>query len=80
MSAGTGPGSGAGGPAAGLPPLEYSDCFLDSPQFREIISLYEHEVGENSKLVKQLVSACNSMIQKAEGKQLALFLTVFHVR
>ena len=60
-----GPGSGA---AAGLPPLEYSDCFLDSPQFRDIISLYEHEVGENSKLVKQLVSACTSMIQKAEGE------------
>ena len=34
--------------AMGLPPLEYIDCFLDSPNFREIITLYEKELESNS--------------------------------
>ena len=52
----------------GLPPLEYSDCFLDSPSFREIITLYEQELESNAKVVKTLVRECNNMIQKTEGE------------
>jgi Rho GTPase-activating protein 10 len=50
----------------GLPPLEYSDCFLDSPLFREIIALYEQELETNTRLVKNLVRECDNMIQKTE--------------
>lgn len=51
----------------GLPPLEYSDCFLDSPSFRETIALYELELESNTRVVKNLVKECDNMIQKTEG-------------
>lgn len=51
----------------GLPPLEYIDCFLDSPNFREIIGLYEKELDDNAHQVKALVRECKHMIQATEG-------------
>ena len=51
----------------GLPPLEYTDCLLDSPRFREILSQYEKELEENSVYVKQLVKECKRMIRATEG-------------
>lgn len=59
----------------GLPPLEYSDCFLDSPSFREIIALYEQELEGNTRVVKNLVKECDNMIQKTEGE---LYFLVIH--
>ena len=53
----------------GLPPLEYSDCFLDSPTFREVIVLYEKEMENNYYLVKNLVKQCDSMIQATRGAE-----------
>lgn len=50
----------------GLPPLEYIDCFLDSPNFREIITLYEKELESNSQYVKALVKECKNMIAATE--------------
>lgn len=50
----------------GLPPLEYIDCFLDSPNFREIITLYEKELESNSQYVKSLVKECRNMISATE--------------
>lgn len=50
----------------GLPPLEYIDCFLDSPNFREIINLYEKELESNSQYVKALVKECRNMIAATE--------------
>lgn len=54
--------------AMGLPPLEYIECYLDSPNFREIIALYEKELEENAVHVKSLVKECRNMIQATEGK------------
>lgn len=51
----------------GLPPLEYIECYLDSPGFREIIALYEKELEENAVHVKSLVKECRHMIQATEG-------------
>lgn len=51
----------------GLPPLEYIDCFLDSPNFRDIITLYEKELESNSQYVKTLVKECRNMISATEG-------------
>lgn len=55
------------GQSGGLPPLEYSDCFLDSPTFRDVVVLYEKEVDSNYALVKSLVRQCDSMIQATKG-------------
>ncbi len=52
----------------GLPPLEYIDCFLDSPNFRDIITLYEKELDSNSQYVKTLVKECRNMISATEGE------------
>ena len=51
----------------GLPPLEYIDCFLDSPNFREVIALYEKELESNAGYVKSLVKECQHMIKATEG-------------
>ena len=53
--------------AMGLPPLEYIECYLDSPSFREIIVVYEKELEENAVHVKSLVKECRHMIQATEG-------------
>lgn len=53
----------------GLPPLEYIDCFVDSPNFREIIALYEKELESNSQYVKNLVKECRNMITATEGEK-----------
>ena len=54
----------------GLPPLEYIDCILDSPKFREIISLYEKELEDNAQSVISLVKECEHMIQATKGRSL----------
>ena len=51
----------------GLPPLEYIECYLDSPLFREIIAVYEMELEENAVHVKYLVNECRQMIRATEG-------------
>ena len=52
----------------GLPPLEYIECYLDSPGFRDTIALYEKELEENAVNVKSLVKECRHMIQATEGE------------
>lgn len=64
--------SGQGGQS--LPPLEYSDCFLDSPTFREVIVLYEKEMESNYYLVKNLVKQCDSMIQATKGAGIFFYI------
>ena len=58
----------------GLPPLEYSDCFLDSPTFREVIVLYEKEMESNYYLVKNLVRQCETMIQATKGSSSIIYV------
>ena len=55
-----------------MPPLEYSDCFLDTPGFREIISQYEQELENNAIVVKNLVRECKNMIKMTEGTCVSL--------
>ena len=56
----------------GLKPLEYLDCFLDAPAFRENLLCYERELEGNSGLVKNLAKECRRLIQATEGKQLII--------
>ncbi|KAK7922680.1 hypothetical protein WMY93_009582 [Mugilogobius chulae] len=39
----------------GHPPLEFSACYLDSPEFRETLKCYESEVEKTSKFLKDLI-------------------------
>ena len=60
----------------GLKPLEYLECYLDSPAFRENLLSYEKELENNSLLVKNLTKECRRLIQATEGKPFYLFVDV----
>ena len=67
---------------SGLPPLEFSECYLDSPGFREVIDIYDKELTANKADVKALIKGCQQMIdatkefskaQQSFAHQLSLF-------
>uniref|UniRef100_A0A8C3CCQ4 Oligophrenin 1 n=1 Tax=Cairina moschata TaxID=8855 RepID=A0A8C3CCQ4_CAIMO len=53
------PGRGA---AMGHPPLEFSDCYLDSPDFRERLKCYEQELERTNKFIKDVIKDGNALI------------------
>uniref|UniRef100_A0A8D0DBQ5 Oligophrenin 1 n=1 Tax=Sander lucioperca TaxID=283035 RepID=A0A8D0DBQ5_SANLU len=56
----------------GHPPLEFSDCYLDSPDFRETLKCYELELERTSKFLKELIKDGNSVITAIRGYSLAV--------
>ncbi|XP_034745279.1 oligophrenin-1-like isoform X1 [Etheostoma cragini] len=56
----------------GHPPLEFSDCYLDSPDFRETLKCYELELERTSKCLKELIKDGNSVITAIKGYSLAV--------
>uniref|UniRef100_A0ACB8E8H6 Rho GTPase activating protein 10 n=1 Tax=Sphaerodactylus townsendi TaxID=933632 RepID=A0ACB8E8H6_9SAUR len=46
----------------GLQPLEFSDCYLDSPWFRERIRAHEVELEKTNKFIKELIKDGKSLI------------------
>uniref|UniRef100_A0A8C2SVL0 Oligophrenin-1 n=1 Tax=Coturnix japonica TaxID=93934 RepID=A0A8C2SVL0_COTJA len=46
----------------GHPPLEFSDCYLDSPDFRERLKCYEIELERTNKFIKELIKDGNALI------------------
>ncbi|KAL8207136.1 UNVERIFIED_CONTAM: hypothetical protein K2H54_045865, partial [Gekko kuhli] len=52
----------AGAAAMGLQPLEFSDCYLDSPWFRERIRAHEAELEKTNKFIKELIKDGKSLI------------------
>ncbi|RXM91728.1 Oligophrenin-1 [Acipenser ruthenus] len=46
----------------GHPPLEFSDCYLDSPDFRERLKCYEEELGRTSRFLKEVIKDGNNVI------------------
>lgn len=58
----------------GHPPLEFSDCYLDSPGFREALKCYEVELERTSKFLKELIKDGNSVINAIKGKRAEILL------
>uniref|UniRef100_A0A665UU82 Oligophrenin 1 n=1 Tax=Echeneis naucrates TaxID=173247 RepID=A0A665UU82_ECHNA len=56
----------------GHPPLEFSDCYLDSPEFRESLKCYEIELDRTSKSLKELIKDGNSVINAINGYSVAV--------
>lgn len=54
----------------GLQPLEFSDCYLDSPWFRERIRAHEAELEKTNKFIKELLKDGKTLIAatKSESK------------
>uniref|UniRef100_H3ADW8 BAR domain-containing protein n=1 Tax=Latimeria chalumnae TaxID=7897 RepID=H3ADW8_LATCH len=46
----------------GLPTLEFSDCYLDSPDFRERLKYHEFELDRTNKFIKELIKDGNMLI------------------
>ncbi|KAM4663219.1 oligophrenin-1 isoform 2-T2 [Discoglossus pictus] len=51
----------------GHPPLEFSDCYLDSPVFRESLKGYENELERTNKFIKDVIKDGNSLINAIKG-------------
>ncbi|KAM9333405.1 oligophrenin-1 isoform 2-T2 [Pholidichthys leucotaenia] len=56
----------------GHPPLEFSDCYLDSPDFRETLKCYELELERTNKSLKEVIKDGNSVITAIKGYSLAV--------
>ncbi|XP_060942357.1 oligophrenin-1-like [Limanda limanda] len=56
----------------GHPPLEFSACYLDSPEFRETLKCYEVELERTSKSLKELIKDGNSVITAIRGYSVAV--------
>ncbi|XP_070552662.1 rho GTPase-activating protein 26-like isoform X2 [Ptychodera flava] len=51
----------------GLLPLEFSDCHLDSPYFRENLHQHEQELDRTNHAIKQLIKECKALLSAAKG-------------
>uniref|UniRef100_A0A8C5A665 Oligophrenin 1 n=1 Tax=Gadus morhua TaxID=8049 RepID=A0A8C5A665_GADMO len=56
----------------GHPPLEFSECYLDSPEFRETLKCYELELDRTSRFLKDVIKDGNSVINAIKGYSLAV--------
>ncbi|KAL2094682.1 hypothetical protein ACEWY4_009401 [Coilia grayii] len=56
----------------GHPPLEFSDCYSDSPDFRERLKCYEQELERTSKFLKEVIKDGNNVISAIKGYSVAV--------
>ncbi|XP_076850421.1 rho GTPase-activating protein 42 isoform X2 [Brachyhypopomus gauderio] len=56
----------------GLPTLEFSDSFLDSPDFRERLNCHEVELERTNKFIKELIKDGNSLIGALKNLSVAV--------
>lgn len=52
----------------GPPPLEFSSCYLDSPDFRERLKSYEQELERTNKFLKEVIRDGNALIGALRGE------------
>lgn len=52
----------------GLPALEFSDSFLDSPDFRDRLKCHEIELDRTNKFIKELIKDGNMLISALKSK------------
>ncbi|XP_051748892.1 oligophrenin-1 isoform X2 [Ctenopharyngodon idella] len=56
----------------GHPPLEFTDCYSDSPDFRERLKCYENELEKTNKFLKDVIKDGNSVINTIKEYSLAV--------
>ena len=57
----------------GLQPLEFTDCLLDSPEFRENLNRHEKELEKTSQQIKRIIKEVKDLLQAAKSKFLFNF-------
>lgn len=63
----------------GLKPLEFADCLLDSPYFRENIHDHERELEQTNEAIKGLIKECKSLLKATESKVFVILLFLYCV-
>lgn len=58
----------------GLQPLEFKDCQLDSPEFRENLNKHEKELEKTSQQIKRIIKEVKDLLAAAKSK-----FNLFHV-
>lgn len=58
----------------GLKPLEFADCLLDSPYFRENIHEHERELEQTNEAIKGLIKECKALLKATESTYLKYHL------
>lgn len=51
----------------GLQPLEFADCILDSPDFRDNLQRHEKELDKTSQQIKKIIKEVKELIAAAKG-------------
>ena len=52
----------------GLKPLEFSDCLLDTPYFRDNIYEHERELERTNEAIKGLIKECKALQRAIESE------------
>ena len=60
----------------GLHPLEFSECFTDSPHFREKLHTHEKELERTSKAIKGLITEVKELVRAAKGNTIAMYSNI----
>lgn len=55
--------------SGGLSPLEFADCLLDSPDFRENLNRHEKELEKTSQQIKRIIKEIKELMQAAKSKK-----------
>ncbi|XP_070507711.1 rho GTPase-activating protein Graf isoform X2 [Chironomus tepperi] len=53
--------------SGGLSPLEFADCLLDSPDFRENLNRHEKELEKTSQQIKRIIKEIKELMQAAKN-------------
>eukprot|EP00794_Sanderia_malayensis_P007360 gene7360-8180_t len=51
----------------GLKPLEFSDCYLDSPYFRDFVYEHEKELESTNERIKGLIKECKNLLRAVDS-------------
>lgn len=52
----------------GLEPLEFEECFVDSPEFRENLNRHEKELDHTSHQIKRIIKEVKDLMSAAKGE------------
>lgn len=57
----------------GLHPLEFSECYLDSPGFRDKIKAHEAELDKTNRFIKELYKDGKNLINATKRELIIMF-------
>lgn len=53
---------------SGLAALEFADCLLDSPEYRENLNRHEKELDKTSQQIKRIIKEIKDLLQAAKSE------------